>query len=109
MAIQIPTFSPAEPHSIVDVGHYIADSASLDEMETLKVKSTLKPNGVSSFVIRVDKSVNALGGPDKTISVYTVVAGHLQDFTPAIKTILLDRVRAVLTEANIARIERGER
>lgn len=109
MAIIIPTFSPAAPHSIVDVGHYIADSATLDEMETLKVKSTLKPNGISSFVVRVDKSINSLGGPDKTLSVYTVVAGHLQDFTPALKAILLDRVRALLTEANILRIERGER
>lgn len=109
MSIVLPTFSPAAAHSQVEIGHYVADTATLDQMETLKVKSTLKANGNSSYVVRADKAKNQIDGPDANLAVYIVISGRIDAFTAAEKTVLIDRVRAVLNEANMIRIERGER
>lgn len=111
MAIVLPTFSPAAPHSLVETGKYVLDASTLAAPTHLTVKSTLKPNRSSSYVVRVDATKVDPNDATSTvsISVYTVITGMIEDFTALEKAAFLDRVRAVLNEGNIARIERGER
>lgn len=111
MAIVLPTFSPAAPHSVVENGKYVLDTSTLAAPTHLTVKSTLRPNRGSSYVVRVDSTKVDPNDATSTvsISVYTVITGMIEDFTAFEKVMFLDRVRAVLDEGNIARIERGER
>jgi hypothetical protein len=111
MSISLPTFSPAAPHSKIDNGVYVLDTSSLKLPTRLLVKSTLKADRNSSYVVRVDatKVHPEDAGATASISVYTVINGNIQAFSAAEKTVFLDRVRAVLSEANIAQIERGGR
>lgn len=111
MAISLPTFNPVAHHSFVENGKYVLDSSTLAEPTHLTVKSTLKANRSSSYVVRVDSTKVDPNDATSTvtISVYTVITGNLEDFTSAEKIVFLDRVRAVLNDSNIARIERGER
>lgn len=112
MSIVLPTFSPVAPHSVIDIGHYILESSTGDEPVTLKVDSTLKPGtSNSSVLVRFDQAKNNLspGLPDTSIAVYTVIRGSLEAFTNAEIIVGLDRVRAVLNDANLTRLRRGEK
>lgn len=110
MAITLPTFSPAEPHSIIDFGRYVADSSTPTAQQLLSVDSTLKPGGVSSIVVKAEMlDDNVPGVPDTKLSVYTVVRGNLDSYTDSQIIALKDRVSATLSAANLLRMRRGER
>lgn len=111
MSIALPTFNPAAVHSEVENGKYVLDTSTLALPTHLVVKSTLKSNRNSSYVVRVDTTKVDPNDATATtsISVYTVITGMIEDFSASEKAVLLDRVRAVLNVDNIARIERGER
>lgn len=114
MSITLPTFSPAAPHSFVDVGRYVADSSTLDEKTTLSIDSSIKPGKVSTYVSRVDiaKNNSTAGLPDDVLATYIVVKGNIEGFTTQEKIDAINRATLVLTAssgANIPRIERGER
>lgn len=111
MSLVLPTFSPASPHSVIDVGRYIADASTGDEPQLLSVDSSLKPGtDKSSFVIRFDQHKNnAVTGVDDKIAIYMVTRGNLEAFSDAELTIGYDRVRAMLSAANLVRLRRRER
>jgi hypothetical protein len=111
MAIVLPTFNPEAAHSLVEIGKYVLDSSTLAAPTHLTVKSTLKSNRNSSYVVRIDSTKVDPNDATSTvsISVYTVITGMIEDYTASEKIQLLDRIRAVLNDSNIARIERGER
>lgn len=114
MSVTLPTFSPAAPHSFLNVGEYVLDSSTADQLTTLKIDSTLKPGGQSSYVVRADAHKNSAvpGQTDDKLAVYIVIRGNIEVFTTQEKIDLINRVATVLTAtsgANIPRIERGER
>lgn len=108
MSIALPTLPE---RSVLEFGHYVDTASTAAEPKTLKVKSTLKPGGRSSYVVRVDLRKESATDPGvyHDLAVYTVIMGHVEAFTGDDKTSLVAEVAAVLNAGNIARIERGER
>lgn len=108
MAIILPTFNPVATYSRVNEGYYVDEATNLSNLSTLRVQSTLKANGVSNFVVRFDFG-KLVESNRYVLSTYMVTRGPLHLFTEAEKQIGYDRTRLVLSNANVARIERGER
>jgi hypothetical protein len=110
MSLIFPTFDPVIGYSMVDIGKYVSDDSSVLSTATMDVKSQLKPGGIGSYVIRADHTtVSSAGEVEKTLAVYTVVRGNLEEFTVADKQLILARVRAMFSDGNLVRLERGER
>lgn len=109
MAIDLTPLAPLS-FSQINFGSYIDQASTIDEKQTLTIKSTLKPTGTSSFVVRFDKSQNSsvAGAPDDVQTVYVVSRGDFRVYTPADYRAMVAQLNAVMSEANIIRLFRGE-
>jgi len=110
MAISLVSLSPRE-FSQLNFGEYINTASTHDEKKTLSVQSTLKAKGQSSFVLRFDEHRNAVdtSSPDDALAVYTVVRGDFRVYSAANIAAYVADIGALLSEANVVRILRGER
>lgn len=91
-------------------GHYRFDGSTVDQPADLIVKSDMKGDGISSFVIERCYSVNQLDAPDAKLRVYTVVRGDLGIFDATqVQSFVNDINLFVADTTNIARIYRGEK
>lgn len=94
-------------------GIYIRDDSTVDEPIILTVKSTPKASGESSFLVRLDYSINRASTgvplPDARCSVYLVQRGDLSVFNTEFR----HQARLYLTSffddsTRVMRFERGE-
>lgn len=91
-----------------DFGRYVDVASSVAEPRTLRVDSTIKPGGSSSFLIRSDVR-KIISTVPRELSAYVVVRGALDAFTPAQITEEIRFVALQGWEPNINALLRGER
>lgn len=94
-------------------GFYIDESTTIDEPRTLEVKSTVKADADSSYLVKFARSANN-GGlgvnlPDKVLSTHIVIKGDIKHWS---ESQINDEVAALntflTTPGVMTRILRGE-
>lgn len=92
------------------IGEWIDSASTADQPQLLNVDSTIKPEGKSSFVVKLQKHTNngTIGLPDRKAQVHIVYsydAGTTRAELQALKTTAV----ALLTDGNVDGFMRGER
>lgn len=95
----------------LDRGIYMDDAATSDEPKTLEIASTVKPDGISSYNIRLRERKNdSLGGLDQELQVYLVIRGSTKVYNEAAILAKISHLDTFLTATGILKkILRGER
>lgn len=101
--------SGTKSFNMTDIGRYVWSGSTQALQEELSVDSTIKPDGLSSFVVKNRIIVNSAvpGAPDDVNQVH-VVAKFAPSATDAAILAQLTVVKSVI-DAQIAAIRRSER
>lgn len=101
----------AETFERLDNGKWILSTSTADEPLILEVKSTIRPDGVSEYVLKqtMNKNSSTAGAKDDQLIAYTVMRLPLKAFTQAQLEARLASNNTFLSSANITKILRGER
>jgi len=108
----IPTLPSPLTFERLDIGRWIRSDSTVDQPIVLSAKSTVNPDGISDFVLRVDQSVNSptLGLPDSKLSVYLVCRYDTKTFHQGFISAAELMIHDAITRTNyLQRLMRGER
>lgn len=89
-------------------GRYILTASTADEPVLLSVDSTIKPDGTSSFVTKLQEHKNDVNGVDKLAQAHVVFRWD-SGTTQASLENLFGQLKTMLDATAITRLMRGER
>lgn len=95
----------------LDLGRYILGTSTADQPSLLTFKSTVNPNGPSSYLVRFEEHKNSpvAGAEDDILSYHSVIKVPLKAFTQSDVETLIARHNAFFTTTNLTKLLRGER
>lgn len=105
--------STSELYRKIDYGKFILDTSTPDEPVVLTMRSNVRQNGDSDYVVKEEVFKNStLPGKveDEKLQVYTVIRCPLKYFTEAEILASITSVHSFLTQAgHLGRLLKGER
>lgn len=115
MSFSDPISVGSASFSRLSEGTYLSSTSSLDEPEMLTIQNQVKPGSNSRFTVKYTKNRNVVGQTgqpipaDDVLAVYcTFVVPH-RSFPDTEVAAIYNLLDSFLTDANIAKVLRGER
>lgn len=95
----------------LDNGLFILSTSTADEPTQLTLRSNVRPDGESDYLVKMTKNKNSsiAGAKDDVLQVYTVIRFPLKAFTQTELETEWATVKDFLVTANITKLLRGEK
>lgn len=107
------TVSTGNIYERLDLGTWIKSDSTATQPIYLKIKSTVRPDGISDYLVRYERHVDsAQGAPttnDNILSVHTVIRVDNRYFTQSNVELGFTTLKDFLTTANFTKLLRGEK
>lgn len=107
------TISTGNVFERLDTGVWIKSDSTATQPIYFRIKSTVRPDGVSDYLIRYERYLDSVQGAatmnDNLLSVHTVIRVDNRYFTQAQVELGCAINKDFLTTTNLAKLMRGER